>query len=48
VARGDGDDELVGLVIGQGEPVPIDAIEGDDRREGEPFVAVNEGVIPGQ
>ena len=43
-----GDDEIVGLVIAQGEPVPIDSVEGDDRRQGEPLGAIDKGVVAGK
>src|ERR1022692_1647742 len=40
-AVGDGHDEFVGLIIGQGEAVSVDAVEGDCPGQGQPLVPVD-------
>ena len=39
---GDADHQVVGLVVGQGQPSAVKAVERDDRGEREPLVAVDE------
>jgi hypothetical protein len=44
---GDADDQVVGLVVGQGQAAAVKAAEGDDRGERVPLVAVDERVVAG-
>ena len=37
-------DQIVGGVVGQREPVPVHAVEG----EGQPLVAIDQGAVAGQ
>ena len=41
-------DELVGIVVGQRKAVAVDSVEGDRCGEGEPLVAIDKGMVPGQ
>jgi hypothetical protein len=47
-ARGDRHDELVGGIVGQDQPSAVDAVEGNQPGQGEPLVAVDEGMVAGQ
>jgi hypothetical protein len=40
--------QFIGGVVGEGKPTAIQAVAGDDRGESEPFVTVDERVVPGQ
>ena len=44
---GDAHNQVVGLVVGQGQPAAVQAVERDDRGERQPLVAVDEGVVAG-
>jgi hypothetical protein len=41
-------DQLIGGVVGQGVPASVHAGEGDERVERQPFVAIDQRMIPGQ
>jgi hypothetical protein len=41
MAGRDIDDKVVGLVVGERQPAPVDAVESDDRGQGEPLVAID-------
>jgi hypothetical protein len=47
LAFGNVHDELVGFVVGQREPAAVDSVEGDGRGQGEPLVAIDQGMVPG-
>ena len=47
LAGGDADYQVVGLVVGQGEPAAVEAVERDDRGEREPLVTVDERAVAG-
>ena len=42
---GDVHHQFVGGVIGEREPSAVEAVEGDERGEREPLIAVDQGVI---
>jgi hypothetical protein len=44
---GDADHQVIGLVIGQGQPAAVEAVERDDGGQREPLVAVDERVVAG-
>jgi hypothetical protein len=44
---GDADHQVIGLVVGQGQPPAVKAVERDDRGEREPLVSVDERVVAG-
>jgi hypothetical protein len=46
--HGDRHHEVVRLVVRQGQPVPVEAVEGDGRGEREPLVAVDQRLRPGR
>src|SRR5580698_1572045 len=48
MTSGNAYDELISLVVGESEATSVHAVEGDGRRQGEPLVAVDERVIPGE
>jgi hypothetical protein len=39
--------QAIGLVVGQGQPAAVKAVERDDRSERKPLVAVDERAVPG-
>jgi hypothetical protein len=41
LAGGNGHDAVVGLIVGHGQPKPVQAAEGECRREREPLVAID-------
>src|SRR6202000_361704 len=47
LSGGDAHDQVVGLVVGEGEAAAVEAVEGDDGGQGEPLVAVDECVVAG-
>src|SRR5437773_7477158 len=48
LAFSNGHDELIGFVVGQREPTAVDPAEGDGRGQGEPLIAVDQRMVPGQ
>jgi hypothetical protein len=46
LAGGDLHDELVGGVVGQGEPTAVDTVEGDQRCQCETLVAIGKAKPP--
>jgi len=40
--------QVIGGVVGKRETAAVEAVEGDQRREREPVVAVEQGVVPGE
>jgi hypothetical protein len=45
LARGDLHDQIVGLVISERQATAVQPVEGNHRREPEPFVAVDQGMV---
>lgn len=44
---GDRNHKVVGSVVGQRQTASVESAEGDDRREGESLVAVDQGMVAG-
>jgi len=45
LTRGDLHDQFVGLVVGERQAAPVQAVEGDRRGKREPLVAVDQGMV---
>jgi hypothetical protein len=48
VPGGDVHNQFAGLVVGQRQAAPVEAVEGDERGEREPLVAVDQCMVAGQ
>jgi len=48
LSGGDRHHEVVGLVVGHGQPEPVEAVEREDGGHGQPLDAVHQPVVAGQ
>src|ERR1700761_3941419 len=47
LSSGDCHHQVVGGVVAQGQATAVEPVEGDDRRQGKPLVAVDKGMVTG-